>query len=569
MVRSEASKGKAASSLAGINRSHIRRPDWFRFCPSCVEEDAKSFGESYWHRLHQIPGVETCPKHEVFLENSSAGARNRKNPSEYLPAEQVISKCHPLRPLNLSDTFQQILLNIARDAAWLLSERGKGITAELTRKRYTELLRDHGFASVSGIVYCRRLLKALKDHYTDEVLNKLRCGFNETSTSWPAQIVSALNRDIVHHPLRHLLLIQFLGCTAETFYEAGGNSKPFGDGPWPCLNPVCRHHLKPSIRQIQFVYKTVQTRRVVLPVATFSCSCGFVYARTGPDVKPQDRQRITRIITRGSGWDAALKKLWYDLSLSITEIRRQLKCGRSEIKHEAARLGLKFPRQGPSGPAVQKPEELPPSSSKAKSPTQEELLQSRKLWESALKGHPELSRTELYKKFFQLHQTLYYHDRDWLEAHLPQPRQPGGNTSSVDWSSRDVALAKAVKQSARRMRSVTGRPVRVTKTGIARDINEVSSLLHRLDKLPQTEKALSEVVETRVQFAKRRLRWAADCYRQENILPTRTALAIRASFGCDIWDVPEVKDAIEATLRSLELEMRYQRVDNLKELKVA
>lgn len=34
-----------------------------RYCPLCYQEDMNQYGESYWHRLHQIPAVTICPKH--------------------------------------------------------------------------------------------------------------------------------------------------------------------------------------------------------------------------------------------------------------------------------------------------------------------------------------------------------------------------------------------------------------------------------------------------------------------------------------------------------------------------
>lgn len=43
-----------------------------RYCPLCVEEDIKKYGETYWHRLHQIPGVNYCSLHDCSLENSQS-----------------------------------------------------------------------------------------------------------------------------------------------------------------------------------------------------------------------------------------------------------------------------------------------------------------------------------------------------------------------------------------------------------------------------------------------------------------------------------------------------------------
>lgn len=43
---------------------------YLRVCPICLEEEKETFGEGYWHRLHQIPGVLVCPKHKIGLYDS-------------------------------------------------------------------------------------------------------------------------------------------------------------------------------------------------------------------------------------------------------------------------------------------------------------------------------------------------------------------------------------------------------------------------------------------------------------------------------------------------------------------
>ncbi len=39
-----------------------------RFCPLCIEYDIQTFGETYWHREHNLPAVSTCTIHNCFLE---------------------------------------------------------------------------------------------------------------------------------------------------------------------------------------------------------------------------------------------------------------------------------------------------------------------------------------------------------------------------------------------------------------------------------------------------------------------------------------------------------------------
>jgi len=41
-----------------------------KICPICLKEEQENFGEGYWHRLHQIPGVLVCPKHKTLLYDS-------------------------------------------------------------------------------------------------------------------------------------------------------------------------------------------------------------------------------------------------------------------------------------------------------------------------------------------------------------------------------------------------------------------------------------------------------------------------------------------------------------------
>ena len=41
-----------------------------RYCPACVNRERSRFGEAYWHRSHQFPGVLICTEHKAWLEES-------------------------------------------------------------------------------------------------------------------------------------------------------------------------------------------------------------------------------------------------------------------------------------------------------------------------------------------------------------------------------------------------------------------------------------------------------------------------------------------------------------------
>ena len=70
----------------------IRNPnsEWMRYCPLCASEDREKYGETYWHRSHQIRNVNICPKHKCHLINSSVSIRNEASFS-FSPAQITVN----------------------------------------------------------------------------------------------------------------------------------------------------------------------------------------------------------------------------------------------------------------------------------------------------------------------------------------------------------------------------------------------------------------------------------------------------------------------------------------------
>ena len=60
-----------------------------RYCPMCAADDRKNYGETYWHRLHQIYELTVCPVHKCFLMNTDYKLSG-KLPPDLIPAEIVI-----------------------------------------------------------------------------------------------------------------------------------------------------------------------------------------------------------------------------------------------------------------------------------------------------------------------------------------------------------------------------------------------------------------------------------------------------------------------------------------------
>lgn len=59
---------------------------YLRFCPLCVKDDTKTYGEAYWHRKHQIRNMRMCTKHKCRLMESSVPAKSEQG-FTFCPAE--------------------------------------------------------------------------------------------------------------------------------------------------------------------------------------------------------------------------------------------------------------------------------------------------------------------------------------------------------------------------------------------------------------------------------------------------------------------------------------------------
>lgn len=86
-----------------------------RYCPQCVKEDREKYGETYWHRTHQLPGMDICPVHKCFLRNSVMITNNQTSPifcdaDSHIPETEDIKYCESNIEISLAqymyDVFQ-------------------------------------------------------------------------------------------------------------------------------------------------------------------------------------------------------------------------------------------------------------------------------------------------------------------------------------------------------------------------------------------------------------------------------------------------------------------------------
>lgn len=70
-LRWMANYSQGAIHLAiGSNASRLPSVKYIRYCPQCFNEQFKAYGEWYWSRMWQIPGITCCSKHGTLADSS-------------------------------------------------------------------------------------------------------------------------------------------------------------------------------------------------------------------------------------------------------------------------------------------------------------------------------------------------------------------------------------------------------------------------------------------------------------------------------------------------------------------
>lgn len=484
---------------------------FFRFCPLCFQEDKQRYGEYYWHRLHNFSAVIVCPIHHVFLENSNVFMSQKTHNYEFFSATKVVLP-DKLIFIEQTNPAHQILLKISQDVQWLLNFEQLEFQFESLFDRYIQFLIQLSLANKGGTIQLKSLLKKFLDYYPQEVLKILDCQIDEKiDNPWLFLIVPNLKKNKAHSLIYHLLLIQFFGKTAEEFFKTPLNfsaiRKPFGQGLWPCLDPTSDHYRQLTINTYRINRRNHQDEAT----ATFRCSCGFAYARTGPDLAPEDQYRYTRIVSYSTSWETTLKKLWLTPTITIREIAIQLGLSISSVNRYAKRLNLPLHRITISG-------QLPKTDCHLSSEVLKKKESYRQEWLIIRENNPTLNRAKLQQNFRRHYSWLYKNDSDWLEENLPLKLD-----NSIDWPSRDTQLMNQIIQAVSSIKSSPNSPIKITVIAISKELNISHNLLNNncLKQMPLTAQVLSQVLETWEDFTLRRIEWMTQYYLQEGICPSR------------------------------------------------
>ena len=273
--------GRSIHLRIGLMAGRLRPPSFLRYCRGCDARDLERGRDLCWRRLHQLTGVEVCPRHNIFLTDGVGTERRSRLKQGFV--DPIAARTNLLaRPFDPNDSDHAFFLRLAKGTEYLLQRGDKlgPIDPNVLHAKYMKLLCIRNLATGGGRLKIKEIQQLFSARYGVAILSRLQC---ELSSGWLDRILRKPRR--VQSPLRHLLLWDFLGLDPAAFLNDEGTSL-FGAAPFPCLNPVCPH--RGALVITRCTIKHCPDRGA--PVAAMSCPvCGYDYRRLGPDAEARRR----------------------------------------------------------------------------------------------------------------------------------------------------------------------------------------------------------------------------------------------------------------------------------------
>ena len=369
----------------GSTRS-IGAPGSFRLCPACVEEDLATFDEPYFHRFHQIPGVQLCVVHRLRLQETDSDIRGFGARTAREIVENPSFSKTP-RPAFISAS----LANHFSEGLKYLGESDPNPFASRTNNFWR--------------VYQRIFLFRLP---TKRMVEKLLCGieaehgdsldqnFQWNSWSRPG-IFNFLRHATASETLPlagHFILLQHMGLSVEQGLHLANLPSL-----WCCPNGHCESYGKFKLRNQLRINHALQ-------IECPDCRIRFKFAiRTPLGSKPTMLRLISpgpRLIEGVSGdlrAGLSMQKVAANAKISVPIIR-SLAVEEGLIEHKTKKAHRHYPT------------------------TYSKLMEGYKQTVlSWLSLHPGATRVQLLRAHTHIYRRLRSEEPEWFESNLPKSRK--------------------------------------------------------------------------------------------------------------------------------------------------
>ncbi|MDR3563922.1 MAG: TnsD family Tn7-like transposition protein [Negativicutes bacterium] len=442
----------------GLRKSLLQPLIHPHVCLKCDQEDLKNLGETYWYRAHNVPGVMVCYKHGELLYKYGAD-----RPIAVIKNDKVVEHS----------------MQFALDVHTMLNTSAC-FDPETTKRWFLEKMIAQGYATSSRRLKRKEITIAIHDFYGIDFLQSLDCVIENQDSAWPFRLVQ---QTCAAHPIKYMLAIRFLYGSIQAFLDDPVfEYTPFGSGPWPCLNVAGDHHLQEVVKECKI--KTRPDSDIVSGI--FTCECGFIYQRTGPDIQISDRHRYDYLVRHGQVWEERLRHLRQEHKMSIRKIADELKCGKT-----VAELALKkiYERQS--------------------SRHNHMLDERKKLIVEIMRRNPEYGRRDLFQT--KEYKWLKKYVREWLYSEVPAKPRNSGRKKTKDLKAEDGIILQRAKVIAEGLFNAFPFQ-RIFRSGVRELLSKdkVFTGWFHPSNYPKSAEFLTAIAESNFSYQARQILWAVD-----------------------------------------------------------
>lgn len=444
---------------------------YLKFCPECVKEDYKLYGETYWRRCHQVPGVYYCFIHEKILEDSSVISQVRYKKKTSLEAA-TLENCliNESSQYNTFWNHTNLLWEISIQCS-KISSVNLQVKSEDMHEIYRILLYREGYVKANKKNF-KKLAIDFINFYGVEFLDLIgEPSEVNKKCSWLDLMCNKTQGTF--HPMKHALLTLFLNESVENLYKYKSKKiEPFGKGPYICLNPFASHYKQYVIKD--FTLETCPKTKE--EVGIFYCECGFQFTRFSnsthvfiKQIKYVDDKWWKRYLD----WKRDFKApMGYETRLDI----------KKNMRHKFNWYSIGYSRSG----------------------AKDKIAQRRNEFINLIKENPDSNLEAINKINKQPYAFLLKHDKKWLKKNMPNVNKY--ISRSFDWKARDTEMLEIIIK-AKEVLLNKENPTKITITSIGRITGKLDIIRkpENLKRMPKTNALLKSIIETDEQFQLRRV----------------------------------------------------------------
>ncbi|MEZ8370224.1 TnsD family Tn7-like transposition protein [Vibrio splendidus] len=410
-----------------------KEPLSVKHCPLCAKDDLYRFGVTYWHLNHQVPGVEACSKHKIWLVHNELSNRNHVNGKLLPDVGRESTYCN-----DLAREFAQFV------STQIQNLKAKKPSYEVLCNAYLKQLGINGSLTLSGRVKRKIITKELFE--LSEVLFPTHSDLSIRTSEDYRFVSSLLSAQYPQHPFKHLLFEFYLSrCQSEDESEASILNV---QETQTNKEKQCCDLLKSGLSMAAVSREIDKSRCYVKSTALKN----NIPVNLKPKIiTPSLKAAVVKLAKKGFHRDVLAKR--HGVSTGSVELIISTTTGLVEWRKRC----------------------------KAESLRRRYRCQILRF----IAANPNACRQEVKRALEAAFYWLYIHERDWLESALPVATQTQ-HVDRVDWDRRDEELVEAVRE------LIISSNSKLSRTELDRCLGGHGWLTSKIAKLPKTRAFLRD-----------------------------------------------------------------------------